>query len=1110
MLSAEIILQAFSTMSEEQKTIFLQTIQQGNTVGNINTTGETTRTRRRPVRTCTLTYKERGCIQYMTSTYTIQTESIGELGYSNKLPMFLSRNFTTGFKNVKWEQTNEIGAVCVLPEEYDGKPNHCLFSDSRRTYVCQYGVATDLKQVIESTAKKHTELYKLRQESKDQYNNIKKKMRSLLVKNVTTFNKQRRVLKIWDLEDLHTIVDDICKNDYRVKAATKSDVQSALHAYRDNSSKRSKLIWILSRYKKRNSDKEILNGVKDSKLLLKEANEKKGLFPEGYRKYIRDAHAFFYPTQTIKEKDKKMAAIISTYWDYMKNDSGNELVSAKRILSAEGDDNNFLLTNKGIAGESLSILAKDMANALKLIVYSTRIKCNNGIIDELHNVMRLRSKFKKNFGSGRREETPLQYGSTFKESKSNVKVLRNEITNIVTKNSYKNLSLTEFNNRIKESGIDLDVRREVSSKSTLHLQQYDKDKFRLRFSNPKQYFSLIPLWNIRSELSSQSTISTWKQFIKFMLQSKEAVKWIRLLIAGHAVAKVMAKPKELANIYGGDPNVVGSQGDDAVKALLNIRHQLSGEVKARYISILLPMVIAKDLKTRESPVYSTYLMSELDFRKRQDIMDMPMLMHGLFIIVYKDYYRVRLKHHKNAHRGDASAEVDMEGNQLNKYPYLLEMIPDLIWAYKEITGHHVKYNSYEPRWTTTNFSPKLDEHEDHTRMIKCHNFPLILPFFGNGSKSYMTIDGIPADATDVYLHGNIEKMIPDELTKNAWGNRKAVNFLLKQSVTVEIDGKRVNQKLVIMKNAPVARVESYCPFYYTNNSREAVKQSFVLLNDILRNIQGVIVLPEKYFSIEHHFKYDDNISDQLKILSDECTLNFKHLGRYGQDSCELAAINLLMIELRGDADAERWLKQDEQRVMLEADHGTKKIAIESYKPFKSDELSDKSQLIRFNNGKGSHTGMKEHEQHEMILRMASHSECRPSRNSCPSSFVQSVNTDGNLKSRLCSFEKLNRHEQSMQLFYLSCVWMVYKKLDQLSANMGNPSRLFITVKKKYNDIMSEAGACWDEKHKKSFAEQAMTVVTPVTNFISRCTTPRSKRKRDSDSDDDGRSNKKPS
>ena len=103
MLSA---LQAFSTMSEEQKTIFLQAIQQGSTVGNINTTGETTRTRRRPVRTCTLTYKERGCIQYMTSTYTIQTESIGELAYNNTLPMFLSRNFTTGFKSVKWEDSS--------------------------------------------------------------------------------------------------------------------------------------------------------------------------------------------------------------------------------------------------------------------------------------------------------------------------------------------------------------------------------------------------------------------------------------------------------------------------------------------------------------------------------------------------------------------------------------------------------------------------------------------------------------------------------------------------------------------------------------------------------------------------------------------------------------------------------------------------------------------------------------------------------------------------------------------------------------------------------------------------------------------------------------------
>ena len=149
MLSSENILQAFSTMSQEQQQKFLEKIQQGNIIGNKNSAGETTRTRKRPVRTCTQTYKQRGCVQYMTSDYSIQTESIGELGYKNTLPMFLSRNFTAGFKSVKWEDSSSEGAICVLPEEYDGRPNHCLFSDRKRTYVCQYGVAKDLKQVIE-------------------------------------------------------------------------------------------------------------------------------------------------------------------------------------------------------------------------------------------------------------------------------------------------------------------------------------------------------------------------------------------------------------------------------------------------------------------------------------------------------------------------------------------------------------------------------------------------------------------------------------------------------------------------------------------------------------------------------------------------------------------------------------------------------------------------------------------------------------------------------------------------------------------------------------------------------------------------------------------------
>ena len=109
----------------------------------------------------------------------------------------------------------------------------------------------------------------------------------------------------------------------------------------------------------------------------------------------------------------------------------------------------------------------------------------------------------------------------------------------------------------------------------------------------------------------------------------------------------------------------------------------------------------------------------------------------------------------------------------------------------------------------------------------------------------------------------------------------------------------------------------------------------------------------------------------------------------------------------------------------------------------------------------------------------------------PKGFLPYGDTSGDLRTRLGALDKLNRHEQSMQLFYIESVWMIYNVLDDLEKKIGNPSTLFLTTRKKYMDVMKRASEIWDKTYGMSVAQ---TVMSSVSGFIYRCS-PKNKRKR---------------
>ena len=99
------------------------------------------------------------------------------------------------------------------------------------------------------------------------------------------------------------------------------------------------------------------------------------------------------------------------------------------------------------------------------------------------------------------------------------------------------------------------------------------------------------------------------------------------------------------------------------------------------------------------------------------------------------------------------------------------------------------------------------------------------------------------------------------------------------------------EKLLPMKHAPEAQTAAYTPFPVVKSGGESVAKSYEILNYILKNIENEIVLDKKYFGEEVTLKYKSPISEQLRIMSNECDISFKHLGRYGSDQLKLAALN---------------------------------------------------------------------------------------------------------------------------------------------------------------------------------------------------------------------------
>ncbi len=212
-------------------------------------------------------------------------------------------------------------------------------------------------------------------------------------------------------------------------------------------------------------------------------------------------------------------------------------------------------------------------------------------------------------------------------------------------------------------------------------------------------------------------IRSWRHFAELLLSEKVVLKWIRFLIAAYAIAKIKsgdAKVKE----NEGEPTLLGHTLGPVIDLLLDQRAYLTDEtVKAHYMQLLLPLMLSRWFSCRQTMCLIVNIISRRDFEKRMRVRNMPSLHHVIDFIRTGDGpmdYRVRLAHGKKRGSGRSGGsgsghakDLDIEGEELEEYPRLLELMPEFFKAYALLTGHEVTSESTEPRWYITTYTPRL-------------------------------------------------------------------------------------------------------------------------------------------------------------------------------------------------------------------------------------------------------------------------------------------------------------------------------------------------------------------------------------------------------------------
>ena len=536
-----------------------------------------------------------------------------------------------------------------------------------------------------------------------------------------------------------------------------------------------------------------------------------------------------------------------------------------------------------------------------------------------------------------------------------------------------------------------------------------------------------------------------------------------------------------------------------IQLLVEQRHCLKGVVRAKYLSALLIALTPYWFKARRPLCYSTMVISRKDYEaRRQMLAELPYIEDGLFIVVHEHGFKLYKREHKTSNRKTYDDFELLNEKQIGSYPYLAELLPEIVDAYATLTGHRVTPNNTEPRWYISTYSP-TNHNKGWYRCLQCSAFPMLKPSYENGFKHFLSpMVTIDHSGVVLYAKANPESLVPREFQKKRWGLKEWEYFKDKtievrkypneQNSKDEVGGKGLKVEIQPMKHANKVREESYGAFWNKNMTYDDVNQTIEVLNNIFKTLVKTrqFVLNASVFGEDVRVPYKGEFPEHMTVAAEYCSLDYNFLGRYGSANKQIDVHDNITSTCPLTSEQALKIKSILKAFLTKENHESVTVVRDAYHVFQSTpehpDISAFSGFYRKGGKKGQRN--KDFSAYDSE-RLSNHPKIRPSWTQCPSELVYPVEASGDLEDRCSDFRNLDIPEQNADIMWKQSFYGKYELLKEL--NQTDRDGCYTAEIMKMENTMKDGQRLWDKKFGKSVCEKVAAYLSP-------------KRKRDNEPD----------
>ena len=539
--------------------------------------------------------------------------------------------------------------------------------------------------------------------------------------------------------------------------------------------------------------------------MIREIRSRRERVPISMESYLNKAKQRFKAQEKADHKHERIANAVSEYL-YPGCVTGDKIIESMKY-------EDFNLKEKGICGRCVSRFAKDLLNELRILAYHFNIKDKTGILQEIERIRRNTRDIKKKRNENNRDNLD-KVDIKFELNGTDPKKLNEDFKTIIYNLDIKRPSETELRYMQGSTGIPLNFNTdnntcyEFNRKKKIYKPKKYCEKFTECDFKKVQY-----LWHIRHRMNEN--IDLFYEFVQYMLSDKTALDWTRTVIAGYATYKIHCEFKKTKKK---EPKIsmiaLHPEIDLTWKMNTYFKKVLDRVVWARVFSVLVVPLMLHIFKIRQCPLLLVHIISERDYKRREEIISMSDLKKGIFIIITQYSYKVVIHGYKT----DMGESINHYGDQLNFDPndpikntwkYLRRVIKDMFLAYEYLLGYEVKHDTQEKRWYVTE---KKDS--NGSRLVQYSAFPLIRNLDKpHESQQYLTPDvPIPDNVDRVYIDRDPEDFLYEGGKGDKRDHRKKIKIIKKQTVNLKCDDKIIKCHLVPLKMVNDYRKQTYAIF----------------------------------------------------------------------------------------------------------------------------------------------------------------------------------------------------------------------------------------------------------------------------------------------------------